>query len=117
MSTGYAEWNIIKRTEEAAERIGFQITACPYNSKSISLRPKKDKWTAYNPDMDIISGSFEELYYFILGIEKAHFYDDVIRLSNSKKRKKAEENELKRRNQKKMLNIIQQQEREQEPPF
>lgn len=118
--SGYSTYNQWKRIEEFADKLGFRIGnprsggwGNSGDTDTVAIFPKGEELPVFSRDAEIFCGTFNQLSAFLSGWERAHAYDNILRLSDDKKRKKYEDKERarqaevrKREEQKKMLAVL-----------
>jgi hypothetical protein len=87
--TSYNDYKVIKNLEQIADQHGFDIRADIYGTgygspTDFALHPSK-KLAVYNTDMRMVSGSAEEMTYFLIGWSNCIRYMNVLGIVDEKK--------------------------------
>jgi hypothetical protein len=101
MPLGWEDLQLIKRVEERANNMGFELSSGRYTygydaataGTLIYLRPKDDAFPHYSRGADIFCGSIESIDTWLTGLTWAREYDELLKLSNVKKRSEKEQAE------------------------
>lgn len=109
----------LRRLEETLDRLGFVLAAPRTGSWGttgdlVAIKPKDaDSLPIYTRDVEVFTGTLEQLQIWICGVAWARDYDSMLKLSDDKKRAAAEDKELIRRadqrrraEQKEMMEIL-----------
>jgi hypothetical protein len=97
MNIGYDQILQMRRAEAKANELGFMFCypkAGWGNNEGtyLALRPKDaDSLPIYARDVQVFTGTLNDAENFMLGIEWARNYDDMLRVSNDKKRERKEQ--------------------------
>lgn len=98
MNIGYDTILQIRRAEAKANELGFMF-AYPKHGWSgsdgrerLALKPKDaDSLPIYARDAQMFSGTLDDIEHFMLGIEWARNYDNMLKVSDTKKRERKEQ--------------------------
>jgi hypothetical protein len=101
MTTNWSKLQQIKRVEELATSLGFELTAGRDTwqrdgGNLIYLVPLDDKLPHYSRGAEIYQGTIEDISIWLDGLKWAHEYDEMIKLSSDKKRAEREQVERNR---------------------
>ena len=109
MNIGYDQILQMRRAEEEANKLGFRFAYPKHGWSSdghesrLALRPKDaDSLPIFSRDAQMFSGTLYEAEIFMMGIEWARNYDDMLKVSDNKKRERKEQDWRNRR----LLNMI-----------
>ena len=101
MATSWSKLQQIKRVEDLATSLGFELTAGRDTwqrdgGNLIYLVPLDDKLPHYSRGAEIYCGTIEDIDTWLKGIEWARTYDMMLRISSDKKRDEREQVERNR---------------------
>lgn len=86
----YEDWYRIKQLESSADQIGMRVTSSRFGGR-LALVPKTaTNLPAFTSDVELCSGTVEELQTFLHGWERAHQYLISLRVTTVKKIQEAE---------------------------
>jgi hypothetical protein len=91
-----AGWQLLKSfrdVEARANKLGLKFGPSKYSGMefdTIALLPADELLPIYNREAEIFSGSLQDIDKWLRGVEWAHNYDDLMKVSNDEKRKQAE---------------------------
>ena len=103
-----AGWQLLqsfRNVEVRANKIGLKFGPSKYSGvewDTIALLPADELLPIYNREAEIFSGSLHDIDKWLRGVEWAHNYDDLMKVSNDQKRKQAES----KYNQRELLKVI-----------
>lgn len=91
-----AGWQLLKSfrdVENRANKIGLKFAPSKYSGMefdTIALIPLNEHLPIYNREAEVFTGTLQDIDKWLRGVEWAHNYDDLMKVSNDQKRKQAE---------------------------
>lgn len=84
---GFLEMQALRRLEELAHELGFELGPCQYDIKrGFGLCPRDDEMPTYNREAMLWTGDMEDIHSFLKGIEFAKtYYMQHLKLFNASK--------------------------------
>lgn len=98
MNIGYHTILQMRRAEAKANELGFMFAYPKHGwhgsngQEFLALKPKDaDSLPIYSRDAQMFSGTLDDVEHFMLGIEWARNYDNMLKVSDTKKRERKEQ--------------------------
>jgi hypothetical protein len=86
------DYSLLKRLEQTADRLGFQVTRSNHSHQNLCLMPKDDCLPMYSRDAEFgYNGTSEGCMGFLYGWQKALEYTSMLRLTDKDKIQKKED--------------------------
>lgn len=89
----YKDYQMFMKIRERANKIGLDFGGMPDyhpNENNIALKPKDDCLPIYSRDAIISHGDLSSISAFLVGVEWARGYDELMKVSSEKTREKRE---------------------------